>query len=97
MTNTPDPPGSPDAPAGDAAAPDDAAGPLASPQQSGSGDGRYVKAVEGEDPRDSDLLHDPQTAARLPRERSVTHPQPSEGQMGTSADVPGDAHSERRD
>ena len=43
--------------------------PVEPPASAGPGDGRYVNEPEGEDPRDSDRLHDADVAARLERAR----------------------------
>ena len=69
--------------------------PVEPPASAGPGDGRYVNEPEGEDPRDSDRLHDPDVAARLTVERHVTHAEPVEGDMGVSSDDAGHNPADR--
>ena len=70
--------------------PDDPDGPLEAPEAVGRGQGRYVKPPEGEDPRDTERMYDPDVGAELPRERHVTNDQPVVSDTGTTADKPGD-------
>jgi hypothetical protein len=63
--------------------------PVEPPPSTRPGDGRYVREPEGEDPRDSDRLHQAEVAARLTFERQVTHAEPVEDDMGISSEDAG--------
>lgn len=55
-----------------------------------SSEDRYVKAAEGEDPREIDReTTDADLVRRRARDRTVSHPQDRERAQGTSADAPG--------
>ena len=69
--------------------------PVEPPTGAKPGDGRSVKEPVGEDPRDTDQLHDAETAARLTYERHVTHAQPTQGDSGISSDSPGHNPADR--
>ena len=69
--------------------------PVEPPVSVGPGDGRYAKEPAGEDPRDTDQLHDADIAARLTSERQVTHAEPVECDMGISSDDAGHNPADR--
>lgn len=61
-----------------------------------SSEDRYVKPVEGEDPRAIDReMTDAEPAVARAARRAVSHPQQREHDQGTTADEPGADPSDR--